>query len=57
MTQLKFSLPFFKRARRATRRRDDPAAVFKTFVLALERLQAQTRASHRSQIGARTEKA
>jgi hypothetical protein len=46
MTQLKFRLPFFKRVRRMTRRRDDPAAVFKTFVLVLERMQAQSRAAH-----------
>lgn len=46
MTQLKFSLPFFKRARRMTRRRDDPAAVFKAFVLVLERMQAQSRTSN-----------
>lgn len=47
MTHLKFRLPFSKRGRvrRPIRRRDDPAAVFKNFVVVLERMQAQSRAA------------
>ena len=57
MTHKKLRLPFAKRARRAARRRDDPAAVFKTFVLMLERMQAQSRAASRASFDAQGEKA
>jgi hypothetical protein len=45
MTHKKFKLPFQKRGRRRARPADDPRAVFKAFVDALARLQAQTRES------------
>ena len=45
MTHLKFKLPFPKRGRRRPRNTNDPAAVFRTFVHVLARMQAQARES------------
>ena len=59
MTQMKLRLPFAKptRTRRARRRHNDPAAVFKTFVLMLERLHTQSRAACRTSLSSQAEKA
>jgi hypothetical protein len=45
MTHRKFRLPFPKRGRRRPRPVGDPAAVFRTFVHVLARMQAQARES------------
>ncbi|MCC3244679.1 histidine kinase [Methylocystis sp. WRRC1] len=57
MTHVTWRFPFKKRGRRrASRYREDPSAVFKTFVQVLTQMHAQTRASDQLHLGAHPEK-